>query len=65
MIAALYVATGGAYFNLPDVEPWDIKRDVVRKTMLRVRVYGLPSLDALEGELVERVRAALSNGGGK
>lgn len=27
MIAALYVATGGAYFNRPDVEPWDITRD--------------------------------------
>lgn len=27
MIAALYVATGGAYFNLPDVDPWDKDRD--------------------------------------
>lgn len=27
MIAALYVETGGAYFNLPDVDPWDITRD--------------------------------------
>lgn len=27
MIAALFVATGGAYFNLPDVDPWDEKRD--------------------------------------
>ena len=27
MIAALYVETNGAYFGLPDVDPWDIKRD--------------------------------------
>lgn len=30
MIAALYVQTGGAYFNLPGVEPWDEKRDARR-----------------------------------
>lgn len=30
MIAALYVATGGAYFGLPDVDPWDEKRDARR-----------------------------------
>jgi hypothetical protein len=27
MIAALFVATDGIYFGLPDVDPWDIKRD--------------------------------------
>ena len=27
MIAALYVATGGCYFNLPGVDPWDATRD--------------------------------------
>lgn len=27
MIAAIYVATGGVYFGLPDVDPWDISRD--------------------------------------
>lgn len=27
MIAALYVETGGAYFDLPDVDPWDEQRD--------------------------------------
>lgn len=27
MVAALYVATGGAYFGLPDVDPWDVTRD--------------------------------------
>lgn len=27
MIAALYVLTGGCYFGLPDVDPWDEKRD--------------------------------------
>lgn len=27
MIAALYVATGGIYFDRPDVDPWDESRD--------------------------------------
>jgi hypothetical protein len=27
MIAALYVQTGGCYFGLPDVDPWDETRD--------------------------------------
>lgn len=27
MIAALYVATGGCYFNLDGVDPWDERRD--------------------------------------
>lgn len=27
MIAALYVAKGGVYFGLPDVDPWDEERD--------------------------------------
>lgn len=27
MIAALYVETGGAYYGLPDVDPWDEARD--------------------------------------
>lgn len=27
MIAALYVAKGGAYFNMPGVDPWDEARD--------------------------------------
>ena len=26
-IAALFVETGGAYFGIPDVDPWDILRD--------------------------------------
>jgi hypothetical protein len=26
-IAALYVETDGAYFNLPGVDPWDVRRD--------------------------------------
>lgn len=26
-IAALYVETGGCYFGLPDVDPWDLERD--------------------------------------
>lgn len=29
MIAALFVQTDGAYFNLPGVEPWDQKRDAL------------------------------------
>lgn len=27
MVAALFVATGGVYFGLPDVDPWDEPRD--------------------------------------
>jgi hypothetical protein len=27
MIAALYVETGGTYFNIPDVYPFDVERD--------------------------------------
>lgn len=27
MIAALYVQRGGCYFGLPDVDPWDARRD--------------------------------------
>lgn len=27
MIAALFVETGGCYFGLPDVDPWDVTRD--------------------------------------
>lgn len=27
MIAALFVQTNGCYFNLPNVDPWDIHRD--------------------------------------
>lgn len=27
MISALYVETGGSYFNLPRVDPWDERRD--------------------------------------
>lgn len=30
MIAALYVETAGAYFGLPDVDPWDEARDARR-----------------------------------
>ena len=26
-VAALYVATGGCYYGLPDVDPWDEERD--------------------------------------
>ena len=27
MIAALFVQTNGRYFGMPDVDPWDVKRD--------------------------------------
>ena len=27
MVAALFVETDGAYFKLPNVDPWDVKRD--------------------------------------
>ena len=30
MIAALYVQTGGVYFVLPNVDPWDTQRDARR-----------------------------------
>lgn len=30
MIAALYVETGGCYYGLPDVDPWDQERDARR-----------------------------------
>ena len=30
MIAALYVAKGGSYYGLPDVDPWDQDRDARR-----------------------------------
>lgn len=30
MIAALYVETNGVYFGLPDVDPWDARRDAMR-----------------------------------
>lgn len=36
MIAALYVETGGAYWNLPDVDPWDEARDARRYVGCRV-----------------------------
>ena len=26
-VAALFVQTGGCYFGLPDVDPWDESRD--------------------------------------
>lgn len=29
-VAALYVQSGGAYFALPDVDPWDLERDARR-----------------------------------
>ena len=30
MIAALYVETGGVYYGIPDVDPWDERRDARR-----------------------------------
>jgi hypothetical protein len=30
MVAALFVAARGVYFGLPDVDPWDIRRDARR-----------------------------------
>lgn len=31
-VAALFVETDGCYFNLPDVDPWDIQRDARQYT---------------------------------
>ena len=39
-IAALYVATGGAYFNLPDVDPWNEARDARLYPALNFKRYG-------------------------
>lgn len=36
MIAALYVAEGGCYFGLPDVDPWDEARDAAFPSALYV-----------------------------
>jgi hypothetical protein len=30
MVAALFVAKGGAYYDLPGVDPWDVERDARR-----------------------------------
>lgn len=30
LVAALYVQTGGSYYNLPNVDPWDEERDARR-----------------------------------
>ncbi len=30
MIAAIFVESGGAYFGLPDVDPWDVNRDAMQ-----------------------------------
>ena len=27
MVAALFVAKGGCYYDLPGVDPWDVERD--------------------------------------
>jgi hypothetical protein len=38
VIAALYVATSGCYYGLPDVDPWDQARDARLYTRLwRIR----------------------------
>ena len=42
MIAALFVETGGCYFGVPDVDPWDEPRDAKRCC----RSHGLPLTDA-------------------
>lgn len=36
MIAALYVDTGGSYFGLPDVDPWDRRSAALDCTRLRI-----------------------------
>lgn len=44
MIAALFVETNGIYFGLPDVDPWDIRRDA-RKYDGPHRVVAHPPCD--------------------
>ncbi len=36
-VAALYVETGGCYFGLEDVDPWDINRDARLRTPIGFR----------------------------
>lgn len=44
MIAALYVETGGVYFNLPGVDPWDRTRDA-RTCRLRIPAVAHPGCE--------------------
>ena len=37
-VAALYVQTGGCYFDLPDVDPWDEAQDA-RLYAGRIRLW--------------------------
>jgi hypothetical protein len=41
-VAALFVAAGGCYFGLPDVDPWDVTRDA---RLYAGRVSGCPCCD--------------------
>jgi hypothetical protein len=44
LIAALYVETGGVYFGLPGVDPWDKTRDA-RTCRLRIPAVAHPSCE--------------------
>lgn len=33
MIAALFVAKGGCYWDLPDVDPWDVLLSIARSAI--------------------------------
>ena len=41
MISALFVETDGCYFNLKNIDPWDIKRDA-RKYNLNNKIIAHP-----------------------
>jgi hypothetical protein len=52
MIAALYVETGGVYYGLPDVDPWDEERDarlyVEQERLVRERDRAVAALERIE-----------------
>lgn len=76
MIAALYVETDGAYFGLPDVDPWDEARDarlyagpwpvVARPPCSRWSIMGLCRGygDGADGGCFEAALAAVRTYGG-
>ena len=58
MIAALYVETGGVYYGLPDVDPWDEERDA--------RLYDDgPSRRRVRSGMSRKHGAVWSNGAGR
>lgn len=67
MIAALFVATGGVYFGIPGVDPWDVGRDA-RRYMGRGPVVAHPPCERWgrywSGGPSARARRELGDDGG-